>query len=124
MALKDPNNHDQCCFVVLYDHLLHCTSANLQELTVRKKWIYLLTSFTSEANGFSQPYIFITRIPEMTSFMVRILSSVRIAVSALKQRDNAAGAPEGNGDMAKTGDGTPTSEWRTGVQKQSVRASE
>lgn len=108
-------------FFFLYDQLLHYISANMQELEI---WIYLLTSFTSKANGFSQPYIFITRIPEMTSFMVRILSSVRTAVSALKQRDNTAGALEANGAMAKTGDGTPTSEWRTGVQKQSVQASE
>lgn len=46
--------------------------------------IYLLTSSTKAAKGFSHPYIFITRIPEMTSFIVRILSSVKTAVSALK----------------------------------------
>lgn len=106
----------------LYDQLLH--QCKFEGTDSEEKRIYLLTSFTSEANGFSQPYIFITRIPEMTSFMVRILSSVRTAVSALKQRDNAAGAPEANAAMAKTRAGTPTSEWRTGAQKQSVQASE
>lgn len=34
------------------------------------------------ANGFSHVYILITRIAEMISFIVRILSSVRLAVSS------------------------------------------
>lgn len=57
---------------------------------------YLLTSSTNPTKGFSHPYIFITRIPEMTSFIVRILSSVRTAVSALKQQ----GAMVANGTSA------------------------
>lgn len=54
--------------------------------TYGEESIYLLTSSTNAAKGFSQPYILMTRIPEMTSFMVRILSSVKTAVSALKQQ--------------------------------------
>lgn len=48
--------------------------------------LYLLTSSTSAPKGFSHPYIFITRIPEMTSLIVRILSSVKTAVSALREK--------------------------------------
>lgn len=59
----------------------------------------------------------------MTSFMVRILSSVRTAVSALKQRE-APVVRVANGEKAKTGDGRQTSEWRTDVRKESVQASE
>lgn len=63
---------------------------NLELKTYEAKSIYLLTSSTNAAKGFSHPYIFITRIPEMTSFIVRILSSVKTAVSALKQQTEIA----------------------------------
>lgn len=41
---------------------------------------------TRAANGFSQAYIFMILIPDTTSFMVRILLSVRVAVLLLKTK--------------------------------------
>lgn len=46
---------------------------------------YLLTSVTRAENGFSHAYILMIRIPDTTSFMMRILLSVRRAVLLLKQ---------------------------------------
>lgn len=46
---------------------------------------YFLTSETSAANGFSQAYILMILIPDTTSFIVRILLSVKAAVLLLKR---------------------------------------
>lgn len=46
---------------------------------------YLLTSETRAAKGFSQAYILMIRIPETTSFMMRILLSVCAAVLLLRK---------------------------------------
>lgn len=47
---------------------------------------YPLTSETSAAKGFSQAYILMILIPDTTSFIVRILLSVRTAVLLLDRR--------------------------------------
>lgn len=52
----------------------------------QKGQTYLLMSETRAANGFSQAYILIILIPDTTSFIVRILLSVRVAVLLLKTR--------------------------------------
>lgn len=44
-------------------------------------------SATRVANGFSQAYIFMILIPDTTSFIVRILLSVRVAVLLLKTKN-------------------------------------
>lgn len=44
---------------------------------------HLLMLFTRSANDFSQAYIFMIRIPAITSFMVLILTSVKAAVLLL-----------------------------------------
>lgn len=44
-------------------------------------------SETRAANGFSQAYIFMILIPDTTSFIMRILLSVRVAVLLLKTKN-------------------------------------
>lgn len=48
---------------------------------------YLLMLETRAANGFSQAYIFMILIPDTTSFIVRILLSVSVAVLLLKTKN-------------------------------------
>lgn len=53
---------------------------------LKKGQNYLLMLETRAANGSSQAYILIILIPDTTSFIVRILLSVRVAVLLLKTR--------------------------------------
>lgn len=46
---------------------------------------YLLTSVTKAENGFSQAYILMILMPDTTSFIMRILLSVRTAVLLLQK---------------------------------------
>lgn len=82
----------------------------------RRVQTHLLISSTKAAKGSSQAYILITRTPEMTSFMVRILSSVRTAVSALEQAGplQREGVPPTPANQSA--DETQTSAWRRSVQ--------
>lgn len=50
---------------------------------------HLLTSAMRAAKGFSQAYILMIRIPDTTSFMVRILLSVSTAVLLLRTESHS-----------------------------------
>lgn len=52
-------------------------------------YFHLLTSEMRAAKGFSQAYILMIRIPDTTSFMVRILLSVSTAVLLLRTESHS-----------------------------------